>query len=250
MKLSVCVDAIFMGEDIETAIHKVKDMGIPAVEFWSWDDKDLNKLKKAKEETGIEIAAFCTGFVSLVEESKRQEYIDFLIRTIDVAKELGCKTLISQTGADLGIDRGVQHASLVEGLKACVPYLGKADMTLVVEPLNIRVDHQGYYLSSSDEGAEIMKEVGSSHVKMLYDIYHQQITEGDLIRRIREYAPLIGHFHAAGNPGRHELYHSEIDYQTVFDAIRKTGYDGYIGLEYFPVDEAEKGLEYAKQVMG
>ena len=249
MKLSVCIDAVFMGEDIEKAIHKVKDMGIPAVEFWSWDDKDLEKLKKAKQETGIEIAAFCTGFISLVDESKRQEYIDFLIRTIEVAKELGCRTLISQTGADMGIARETQHASMVEGLKACVPYLEKADMMLVIEPLNTRVDHQGYYLSSSDEGAEIMKEVGSSHVKMLYDIYHQQITEGDLIRRIREHAPLIGHFHAAGNPGRHELYNSEIDYRKVLEAIHETGYEGYVGLEYFPVDEKEKGLEYAKQVM-
>ena len=86
-------------------------------------------------------------------------------------------------------------------------------------------------------------------MKMLYDIYHQQITEGDLIRRIREYAPLIGHFHAAGNPGRHELYNSEIDYRKVLEAIRETGYEGYVGLEYFSVDEKEKGLEYAKQVM-
>lgn len=249
MKLSVCIDAVFMGKDIEEAIHSVKEMGIPAVEFWSWDDKDLEKLKKAKAETGIEIAAFCTGFISLVDETKRQEYIDSLIKTIAVAKELGCKTLISQTGADMGISREVQHASMVQGLKACVPYLEEAGITLVIEPLNIRVDHMGYYLSSSDEGAEIMKEVGSDNVKMLYDIYHQQITEGDLIRRIKEYAPLIGHFHAAGNPGRHELYNSEIDYKKVFEAIKETGYEGYVGLEYFPADEAAKGLEYAKQVM-
>ena len=249
MKLSVCIDDVYMGKDIEEAIHSVKEMGIPAVEFWSWDDKDLDKLKKAKAETGIEIAAFCTGFISLVDETKRQEYIDFLIKTIAVAKELGCKTLISQTGADMGISREIQHASMVQGLKACVPYLEEAGITLVIEPLNIRVDHMGYYLSSSDEGAEIMKEVGSDNVKMLYDIYHQQITEGDLIRRIKEYAPLIGHFHAAGNPGRHELYNSEIDYKKVFEAIKETGYEGYVGLEYFPTDEAAKGLEYAKQVI-
>ena len=249
MKLSVCIDAVYMGKDIEEAIHSVKEMGIPAVEFWSWDDKDLDKLKKAKAETGIEIAAFCTGFISLVDETKRQEYIDFLIKTIAVEKELGCKTLISQTGADMGISREIQHASMVQGLKACVPYLEEAGITLVIEPLNIRVDHMGYYLSSSDEGAEIMKEVGSDNVKMLYDIYHQQITEGDLIRRIKEYAPLIGHFHAAGNPGRHELYNSEIDYKKVFEAIKETGYEGYVGLEYFPTDEAAKGLEYAKQVI-
>ena len=250
MKLSVCIDAVYMGKDIEAAIHEVKDMGIGAVEFWSWDDKDIDKLKKAKADTGIDIAAFCTGFISLVDESKRQEYIDFLVRTIALAKELGCRTLISQTGADLEIDRRIQHNAMVEGLKACAPYLEEAGITLVIEPLNIRVDHKGYYLSSSDEAAEIMREVGSENVKMLYDIYHQQITEGDLIRRIKEYMPLIGHMHAAGNPGRHELYNSEIDYKAVFAAIRENGYEGYVGLEYFPLDEAKKGLEYAKQVIG
>lgn len=249
MKLSVCIDAVFAGRDIEEAIGTVKNMGIPAVEFWTWEDKEWDKLKRAKQETGIEIAAFCTGFISLVDAQKRQEYINFLIRTITAAKEVGCKTLISQTGADMGTPREVQHAALVEGLKACVPYLEESGITLVVEPLNTRVDHKGYYLFSSDEGAQIIKEVGSENVKMLYDIYHQQITEGDLIRRIREYAPYIGHFHAAGNPGRHELYCSEIDYHKVMEALKEIGYDGYVGLEYFPVDAIEEGLEYAKKVI-
>lgn len=249
MKPSVCIDAVFMNRDIEQAIVEVKNAGIPAIEFWTWEDKDLDKLKKAVLETGIEVAAFCTGFISLVDASKREEYLESLKRTIDTARELGCKTIISQTGAELQIPRAEQHESLVKGLKACVPYLEENDITLVVEPLNLRVDHAGYYLSSSDEAAEIMKEVGNSHVKMLFDIYHQQITEGDIIRRIREYLPYIGHFHAAGNPGRHELYNSEIDYKKVFSAIAETGYDGYIGMEYFPLDDAEKGLEYVKQVM-
>lgn len=249
MKLSVCIDAVFMGKDVEQAIYEVKRMGISAVEFWSWNDKDLNKLQRVKEETDIEIVAFCTGFISLVDETCRQKYKDSLIETIEVAKKLGCRTLISQTGSDLGISRELQCRSMVEGLKACVPYLEDAGMTLVIEPLNIRVDHQGYFLSSSDECAEILKKVGSEHVKMLYDVYHQQITEGDLIRRIREYSPLIGHFHVAGNPGRHELYRSEIDYKKIFEEIKETDYQGYVGLEYFPVDEVDKGLEYAKRVM-
>ena len=121
---------------------------------------------------------------------------------------------------------------------------------MVVEPLNLRVDHQGYFLSGSDEAAEILKEVGSPNVKMLFDIYHQQITEGDLIRRIQKYLPCIGHFHAAGNPGRHELYQSEINYPYVFQAIENEAYEGYMGLEYFPEDAPEAGLVYAKKVSG
>ncbi|MCI8615829.1 MAG: TIM barrel protein [Lachnospiraceae bacterium] len=248
MKLSVCVDAVFMGKPIEEAVQKVKEAGLDTIEFWTWEDKDVELLEKLHGE-GINIAAFCTGFISLVEKGERDKYIESLKKTIATAKRLGCSVLISQTGQELSVSRQQQHESMVEGLKACVPYLEESGITLVVEPLNTRVDHAGYYLSSSDEAAEIMREVGSPYVKMLFDIYHQQIMEGDLIRRIREYIPYIGHFHAAGNPGRHELYQSEIDYKKVFEAIKEAGYEGCIGLEYFPEDEPEKGLAYAIKIV-
>lgn len=249
MKLSVCVDAVFMGMDVEQAISQVKKAGIGAVEFWTWEDKDMDRLKKAARENEIEIVAFCTGFTSLVDPTKREKYVESLKKTIATVKDLGCRTLISQTGEELPLPREEQHTNLVEGLKTCVPYLEESGITLVVEPLNLRVDHAGCYLSSSDEAAEVMKEVGSQNVKMLFDIYHQQITEGDLIRRIKEYIPYIGHFHAAGNPGRHELYDSEIAYEKVFSAIAETGYDGYVGLEYFPLEDVQKGMEYARRMI-
>ncbi len=239
MKLSVCVDAVYMGKPIEEAVRKVKEAGLDTIEFWTWEDKDVELLEKLHNE-GIRIAAFCTGFISLVEEGEREKYIESLKKTIETAKRLGCRVLISQTGQELPISREKQHKSMVEGLKACVPYLEESGITLV--------DHAGYYLSSSDEAAEIMKEVGSPYVKMLFDIYHQQIMEGDLIRRIKEYIPYIGHFHAAGNPGRHELYQSEVDYGKVFAAIQETGYEGCVGLEYFPLDDPEKGLAFAKKL--
>ena len=248
MKLSVCIDAVYMGKSLDEAIKGVKAAGLNAVEFWTWEDKELSLLEASRKE-GLEIAAFCTGFISLVEAEKREEYLESLKETIRTAKRLGCSRIISQTGAEISISRKEQHRNLADGLRACAPCLEENGITLVVEPLNIRVDHAGYYLYSSDEAAEIMKEVGSPNVKMLFDIYHQQITEGDLIRRIKKYIPYIGHFHAAGNPGRHELYRSEINYKNIFEAIRETGYDGYVGLEYFPEDEVQKGLEFAKQVL-
>ena len=245
MKLSVCIEAVFAGMSPEKAIEKTAEFKIPAIEFWSWWDKDTGSIKKACGNAGIEIAAFCTPFISLVEPSCRKEYYESLRETIAVAKELQCSTIISQTGYDTGAERQLQHESLVEGLKMCAPMLEDAGITLAVEPLNIRVDHPGYYLQSSDECVEILREVDSSNVRMLFDVYHQQITEGDIIRRIREYAGYICHFHTAGNPGRHELYDSELDYRKVFTAIEAAGYNKYVGLEYFPLDVAEKGLTFA-----
>lgn len=249
MKLSVCTDAVFQSSSIDKAVYMLKELDISAIEFWAWENKNIEEIYKIKKQTGIDIVAFCTSMVSLVDEKQRETYLKSLKETIRIAKILGCKTLISQTGNDSGESRKKQHEILVEGLRQCVPILEKEDVTLVIEPLNVRIDHAGYYLWSSDEAAEIVKEVGSSNVKMLFDIYHQQITEGDLIRRITEYIPYIGHFHVAGNPGRHELYHSEVDYKNIISAIREMGYGGYIGLEYFPVDEIWKGIDYAKKVI-
>ncbi len=224
-------------------MKSVKNAGISAVEFWAWWDKDLNSIKEAREETGLEISAFCTKMVSLVDETKRIEYKEGLKGSIQKAKFLGCGSLISQVGNEMAeTSREKQHKSIVEGLKECVPILEDAGIMLLVEPLNTLVNHKGYYLYSSDEAFEIVDEVGSQNVKVLFDIYHQQIMEGNLISRITNNINKIGHFHAAGNPGRHELDTGEIYYENIFMEIEKTGFNGYMGLEYFPVDEPEKGL--------
>jgi hydroxypyruvate isomerase len=119
-------------------------------------------------------------------------------------------------------------------LKHVAPLFEDAGVTLVVEPLNILSNHMGYYLSSSYEAFEICNVVGSPRVKVLYDIYHQQISEGNLIPTIRKYFDLIGHLHVADVPGRHEPGTGEINYKNVFKAISDLGYDKYVGLEYSP----------------
>jgi hydroxypyruvate isomerase len=247
MKLSVCIDAVFNGKDFLESMNAVKAVGIDAFEFWSWWDKDLQKVKEAKNELKMKTSAFCTKFISLVDASKREEYLAGLKESICAAKELDCKNLITQVGNQIqGISREEQHKNLVEGLKACIPYVEEAGITLIFEPLNTLVDHMGYYLYSSEEAFQIVDEVGSPYIKVLYDIYHQQIMEGHLISRITKNIDKIGHFHAAGNPGRHELFMGEINYPEVFKAIDETGFNGYTGLEYFPVKDAIEGLKTLK----
>jgi hydroxypyruvate isomerase len=131
-------------------------------------------------------------------------------------------------------------------LKASVPLIERLGITLVLEPLNVKVDNVGYFLVSSSEAFDIVREVNSPYVKVLYDIYHQQITEGNLIQTITENISNIGHFHAAGSPGRHELETGEINYVNVLNAIMGTGYEQFIGLEYFPAEDAIEGLKRMK----
>ncbi len=243
MKFSICLDAVFNGHDFINSMKEIKALGINDFEFWSWWDKDLDAIAKTREILDMNITGFCTRFVSLVEPSVRHEYIEGLKESVEAAKKLSCSTLISQVGNKIpGISRGKQHAGLVEGLKRSSSILEKAGVTLVFEPLNTIYDHKGYYLEKSDEAFDIVDEVDSPYIKVLFDIYHQQITEGNLINNIISNIEKIGHFHAAGHPGRHELYNGEINYLRIIEAIDKTNFNGYMGLEYFPHDDAGKGL--------
>ena len=232
---SVCIDAVFEGQTFQEACRTVREAGIPAIEFWGWWDKNLDALQEAQEENELVISACCTKFISLVNPADRSAYIDGVAASIEVAHRLGLDMLISQVGDFReGVLRESQHDSLVEGLREVVPLLEQAGITLVIEPLNERVNHPGYYLVRSDEAFQIIDEVNSSNIKVVFDIYHQQISEGDLIENIRRNIKKIGHFHAAGNPGRHELQKSEIAYPYVFEQIRATDFAGFVGLEYWP----------------
>ncbi len=242
-KPSVCIDAVLENLPLVAAMELVAKSGYSAIEFWKWWEKDLDALLTARDALGLNVAACCTKFVSLVDPAVRQQYLDGLTQSVAAAKQLDCPVLISQVG-DLrpGVSRQEQHDCLVAGLQAAAPILEKSQVTLAIEPLNDLVDHVGYYLVRSDEAFEIVDEVGSPRVKLTFDIYHQQISEGNVIRNIEKNIDKIAHFHAAGNPGRHELTCGELHYPRIFAAIKATGFDGYVGLEYWPLESPEVGL--------
>lgn len=243
---SVCIDAVLPGMTFDEALRVVKDAGIPAFEFWGWWDKDLDAVLAARDAHGLQIAACCTKFISLVDASLREAYLDGLVESIGAAQRLGTSTLISQVGDFLpGVEREEQHASLVAGLRAAAPLLEEAGITLVIEPLNELVDHVGYYLVRSQEAFEIIDEVASPNVQVVFDVYHQQISEGNVIHNLTSNIDHIGHIHAAGNPGRHELSMGEINYPQVLAAIAASGYDGFVGLEYWPTRAPLEGLREA-----
>ena len=123
-----------------------------------------------------------------------------------------------------------------------------AGITLLLEPLNTRYDHPGYWLTSSDRGADICRKFDSPRLRLLFDCYHMQVMEGDLIKHIERNLDVIGHIHSAGVPGRHELFRGEIDYPYLMDAVWRMGYRGVFGLEYMPsmnhVTSLRKTLAY------
>jgi hydroxypyruvate isomerase len=141
VKLSVCIDAIFRGIPAPEAMRLTHEAGYDTYEFWGWWDRDIDSIKAAKDELGLEVSVFCTKPVSLVDASVKGEYLEGLKESIAVAKKLNCKKLITLAGNDTGRPREEQKKNLIDGLRVCVPILEKEDITLVIEPLNILVDH-------------------------------------------------------------------------------------------------------------
>jgi hydroxypyruvate isomerase len=249
MFLSPCIDSIFYKSCIglDDQILTVKNTGYKHFEFWTWWDKDIDLLERMVKQEGIQISAMCTRFISLVDKQEHENYQQGLEASIEVANRLGVKTLISQTGNEIDIPRSEQLKNLKTGLLSCIPLLEKADITIVIEPLNLLVDHPGYFLSSSDEAAEIIAAIDDKHIKMLFDLYHQQITEGNITRRLMQYLPYIGHIHAADNPGRKEPGTGELNFHYIFNSLEKSGYHGAIGLEFFADSYQKEKLKYLKE---
>lgn len=245
IRFSACIEALYRNVPFVERIEKVAAVGLKAFEFWGWGNKDIEAIKAAKDKFGLQVATFGADVGgALVDPANRAKLPDGLKKSIEVAKKLDTKRLLVTTGNEIqGVRRGDQHQSIVDGLKVAAKIVEDAGITLCLEPLNILVNHKGYYLATSEEGFQIIDEVGSPNVKLLFDIYHQQITEGNLIANITASIGKISHFHVADVPGRHEPGTGEINYKNVFKAISESGYDGFVGLEYWPVGSDDDSLK-------
>lgn len=178
-----------------------------------------------------------------------QEFRRLAQMTIDYTREAQIPATIVLTDNRVdGLDDKTMEECVVERLKTVVEMGEKAGVTILLEPLNDKYNHPNHWLTSSDKGAEICRRIGSSRLRMLFDTYHMRIMEGDLLKHIERNIDAIGHFHAAGVPGRHEVFNGETNYPFVPKQIERLGFQGTFGLEYSPsiYDEASlrRSLEY------
>lgn len=187
----------------------------------------------------------------------RDEVVTKLKSAIDLAREIGTKNVITFTGMRYpGMDDEQARKNCLNVWKEVLPYAERNKVTLVLEHLNSRDDthpmkgHPGYFGDDVDFCFDLIRELGSDHFKLLFDIYHVSVMNGDVIRRIRANHELIGHYHTAGNPGRGELDdQQEINYPAVLREILKTGYDGFVAQEFIPTwDDPLAALRHAVEV--
>jgi hydroxypyruvate isomerase len=177
--------------------------------------------------------------------------IEKMRRAVDACAEFGFPNVITFTGFREDVPDDVGAKNCVEGYKKVVGYAEEKKVTLCLEMLNSRVaeemkGHPGYQGDHTDYCVDVIKQVGSPRLKLLFDIYHVQIMDGDVIRRIRQHAEHIAHVHTAGNPGRGELDDKqEINYRPIMQALVEVGYKGYVGQEFIPTRDSARGLEEA-----
>jgi len=244
MKFDLCIGDVFPGINTIDAIKFTAESTVSAIEHHCWWEEPLEPIVQAVKEYNIDVIAIATYFISLTDKSQHKEYFEGLKRSIEVAKKLDCKMIITQVGDFLPeVSREQQHKNIVDALAKCVQILHNANMILAVEPVNEQIEQPGYYLTTSREAMKIEEEVDSKYIKILFDIYHQQVTEGDLLRNILPNLKRICHFHAANHPGRHELELGEINYPYIFKQLQNNNYTGYIGLEYSPTCSLETTLK-------
>jgi len=242
--------------DVPGMIKVAKGLGCGSIELI--EPKYFPLLKEAGLECAIgtiDMAPeppFAQGFNN---PKHRERVIKATREAIDACSEFGFKNVICFTGMSDGIPPDVGASNCVEGFKTIIGHAEKKGVTLCLEMLNTRdtshpmKGHPGYQGDHTEYCVDIIKRVGSPRLKLLFDVYHVQIMDGDVIRRIRQHKDVIGHVHTAGNPGRGELDdHQEIAYKPIMEALVEIGYKGYVGQEFIPTRDPLAGLKQAVEL--
>jgi hydroxypyruvate isomerase len=252
---SLCIEMVCPPSDFYDRFKIAKESGFDWVEFWSWNDKDLKRITSLCKEHALSISSISgdNADFSLCDDSHLTGYIDYARASMEAAKELGCKTIVIHSNA-LGDGGKVVNAysewtdtrkmlNCVKTLNVLAPFAEKQGITCVLEPLNVSVDHAGNFLRTIAQTAEIVRAVNSPAIKILFDMYHMQIEQGNLLPTFLEYADLIAHIHIADNPGRHEPGTGEINYRYIIQGLDEAGYAGITAFELSPATTYEKAVE-------
>ncbi len=242
MKHSCCIDMMFSNIDFYDRIAQVKRSGIDAVEFWKWSNKDIDRVIIEKEKNGLDFSVFNIDCKDerlsydlsrgILNAGRKEEFLSALEESIPIYHKLGAHGMIVLIGETMdGISKLKQRDNVFDCLKAAAPIAQSNGVTLVVEPLN-NIDRKNYFMPYATDLFDILKGLNSPNIKMLYDIYHQNMMGDFSIDDIKENIDLIGHFHIADCPGRHEPGTGNIDYRQIIGEINRLDYKGYLGLEY------------------
>ena len=252
MKLGLCIEMVFTDISFADRLQKAADSGFKYCEMWFMDMSFKGKpeeLGRIAQKNNITITntviSAPDGSIggSLTNPCDRSRWLERAKATLDFNKAAGIDAAVVCTGNVIsGLSNEQMRQSVVDGLKFIIDMAHKYEITLLLEALNTTYDHPGYFLTGSYQAACICREINSEYMKVLFDCYHMQIMEGDIIKHIERNIDVIGHFHAAGVPGRNEIYLGELNYSQIISKICKLGYNGIFALEYNPTVDPVSSL--------
>ena len=257
MKYSVCIEMMFKEMPYEERFRAAAQCGFHAVEIWRWSRRNIKELKNIAKDQGVDIMLLNVDntneeiseqlWQGIVSCSSREAVIDSVKRTMDVCDYMGTsKAVVLSGNLQKGIPYEDQRAYLISVLQEASQIAAGSGVTLIFEPLNT-YSRPDVLVSRAKDGFDILREVGSDAVKLLYDVYHQQLMEGNIIQTIKENISLTGHIQIADVPGRHEPGTGEINFDNVLSAIDATGYTEYVGMEYIPTGLTKDSFEFLKR---
>lgn len=254
MKLAACIENTYLYNeqpDIPARIRAAKASGLDTVEFHLWMDRDVDAIERTLREERMKLSCIVVNpRCGIADASKQAFFVESMSGSLAMAKRLGARGVVAAGGPLVpGASAAEQHAAMVAGLKAVAPVAQKAGVQVWLENLNSRVDHKGFYMDTAKEGLDIIAEVGSPAVRLLYDAYHS-VVMGESPREILKRVALIGHVQVADTNGRHEPGSGIIDWQDFMAALRASGYAGDVGLEYRPTGDTAASVAQTRRVLG
>ena len=245
LKICPLIDLFFTKDPWEKRAEQIAACGYKYIETWKGaNTAELKRMNSA----GLQLVSIVMNFateaaVAPINPACQASFLERIDAMADSALEAGCRQGIVTTGQIVsGLGHQAQRAALVEAMAKAGELVARRGFSINLEPLNTEVDHPGYFLDSPDEGVAIVKEIAQPNVKLLYDIYHMSIMRGNQLDFLARNLKWIGHFHTAGVPGRHEPRNGETNYPFMLGEIDRAGYDGHVGLEYFPLLPSRESL--------
>lgn len=249
--LSVMLWTIYRDRPFEQRLEKVAEAGYHAVElvgeFKDWSEQEFGNVNRKKRELGITFDATSGLHASLCDPSKRDEFLSEVRSILPTMEKLECNKLIVLTGNKVpGLSPQDHHASCVEGLKRAAELASSKNVQVLLENIDPE-ENPKYFLTSVAEGFEIVREINSPHVRFLYDFFHEQISEGNLIEKLEKNIDIVGLVHVADVPGRHEPGTGEIHYPNIYRKLAQLKYDRYVAMEFLPMGDPVASLRAARE---
>ena len=252
-KLSIMLWTVYRDLPFEQRLEKVAEAGYGAVElvgeFEKWSDDVFRRINAKKKSLGMTFDATAGLRKGIADPQARDPFLAELNTFVGTAQKLECPAIIVLSGNRVeNLPKQAHHDACVEALKRAADVAAKHNLILLLENID-QEENPKYYLTSVGEGFEIVRKVGNPHVKFLYDFYHEQISEGNLIKKLKENIDLVGLVHIADVPGRHQPGTGEINYASIYRVLAELKYSGYAAMEFIPEGDPLAALRSAREMV-